>query len=337
MRWMSLASMGLVVCLSAFGCGSEDKVLQPDGNTSGDGGGTGSTNGTDSGTANDGSTGSSQGDGDGGGGGNTGGTPSDAACDMNGIWVGRQITQSEAEVIGSQFANNWYYLEFRQDGDDVVVTKHFDCGIEVQSPSLSVEIKPATAKALMQHNLQAGRKGTLKKGTGTVCDFQMERFWSVRGAKEGKYVPSPRNSSQTIAEVSKSNPLPDKDNTTGAEDWDGDGKLGVAWEVLGGTRNTVQRDWTRYFSDATHPFPAGTDFTKDIRVRAEFSNEENVLDPTSGLLARGAMPNATAKHNLTLRFLGRSKSDSRAQALLKADDYATCRAIQAALPAQDGL
>jgi len=344
MRFMSVASLGLVVCLSSVGCGTDDKVLEPDGNTSGDGGGgannaTGGTNGATNGSTNSGNTGSSQGGNtsDDNTGGNVGGTPSDPDCDMNGIWIGNQVTRSQALGQG-QFSNNWYYLELSQEGDDVTVTKHFDCGIEVRG-SVTVIVSRASADALRSHNIQTGRKGTLKKD-GTKCTFKMDRFWSIRGGDEAKFAPNPRNSTQSISEVAASNPIPTKDKPTGAEDWENDGKLGSAWQISGalqGTRNSVQRDWTEWFSETGYEITAATDFKTDLVVRANFDAEEQIFDATSPLLNQLSTTDASAKHTLTLRFLGRDKNDARVKALVKSDDFETCKAVQAALPVQSEL
>src|SRR6185295_17485430 len=84
-------------------------------------------------------------------------TAKDPDCDLNGVWAARQITVSQALFV-QQFANNWYYLEFSQDGEQVVVSKHMDCGIFVRSIVAQVELTPATTKALIPHNRQVGRK-----------------------------------------------------------------------------------------------------------------------------------------------------------------------------------
>lgn len=261
----------------------------------------------------------------------------DPDCDLNGIWIARQNTESIA--LGSQYANNWYYFEFAQEGEQVVVAKHMDCGISVRSFVASVDLLPATTRALIGHNLQAGRKGTFAKQTDGTCAFQLEKFWSVRGVSEQAYAPKPRNREATIAQLQAENPLPTKAMVGATEDWDGDGKPGIAWQVsvLGvGTRHSAQRDWTRWFSAPGYQVTAATDFGSLV-LRADFSNEEVVYDATDETLETLSEPNASAEHALTLRFLGRTRDDPRAQAVLKADDFETCMAIQAALPAIAGL
>jgi hypothetical protein len=125
--------------------------------------------------------------------------------------------------------------------------------------------------------------------------------------------------------------------TAGALDTESDGKLGVAFQLSGiisGTRNSVQRDWTRWFSDKGYEITASADWPDDLTVRADFDNEESVIDPTSGLLVSTSAPKASAKHVLRLRFLGRASSDPRVAAVVKASDADTCYAIQDAIKAE---
>jgi hypothetical protein len=276
--------------------------------------------------------------GEGGEGGEGGNVAQDADCDFNGIWIGKQVTVSEAEGIPlPQSSNNWYYLEFKQNGTDVEVSKHFDCGIEVRG-SATVTVSPATVTALIQHNQQTGRKATLKK-EGGKCAFDGARFWSIRGADEMRFIPNEaRDSQDSIDQVAAAKPLPNKMMTAGAEDTENDGKLGVAFVVKGiimGTRNAVQRDWTRWFTEPDFEITPSTDWKQDLKIRADFDNEENVLDPADGLITAGSMPSARAKHILRLRFLGRDKSDPRVSQIVKPKDLDTCFAIQDALPAEE--
>jgi hypothetical protein len=344
MRIVSPFLGALLMFGSLAACGSDDKVLDPDETGDGDGDskqgdgdgdtGDGDTGDGDGGDTGDGDDGAGDGDGD--------GAPTtvakDADCDLNGIWAARQVTESTALGIAPQFASNWYYLEFAQDGENVVVKKHFDCGIQVRG-TVTVVLTRETGEALMQHNVQTGRKGTMKKVNGK-CEFTMERFWSIRGADEAKYRPTGSEASGTVAALKTSNPLPSKANTDGAEDWDQDGTLGVAWQVTGaasGTRNTVQRDWTEWFSDSEFSITPAKDWTSDVVTRAKFDNEENVLAPNEGLLTELSKPNSGAKHTLTLQFLGRDKSDARAKGVIKSEDFDTCLAIQGKLPAPNKL
>jgi hypothetical protein len=261
--------------------------------------------------------------------------PTPPLCDLSGVWVARQNTESLA--LGQpQIANTWYYFELKQTGELLQVVRHFDCGIEVRG-TVRVMLAPATTRALIAHNLQAGRKGKVSAETGGTCSLSIEPFWSVRSVSEQAYLPTPRSSRSTLAEVQAALPLPLASTPERTEDWDADMKPGITWFVNGivnGERNTVQRDWNRYFSAPGYTINAASDFG-DLVVRAEFNAEEVVFN-TQGL-NQLSMPNAMAEHTLTLRFLGRSKDDPRATAMYGEDDYTTCANVRKALPSTQAL
>lgn len=260
-----------------------------------------------------------------------------ASCDLSGIWLGRMNTQSIALGV-PQYANNWYYFELAQQGDALTVVDHMDCGIEVQG-TVSVVLSAATTRALSEHNRQIGRKGTVTAGANGACELSMERFWSVRGVSEAKYVPNPRNSPLAIADLPAELKLPPEGTPSETEDWDSDGKPAIAWivQTLNGQRHTAQRDWTRYFTAPGYEIRASSDFRQDLVVRAEFNNEEVVYAADSPTLRQLAQPDSTALHTLTLRHLGRTRADARAQAILRSDPLETCANVRAALPAKRGL
>lgn len=366
MRDLQLRKPLLAGCVLVAACAFEPQVLTPDpvhdagygpiqGEQPGDGDGdpgVGDGDGDIGSGDGDGDIGSGDGDGDLGGGdgdGSDGGAPigtdggmpaepkaKDPECDFNGVWIARQNTESLALGGLPQYANNWYYFELRQDGEQVTVVEHFDCGIEVQGNVL-VQLSPETTKGLMAHNRQIGRKGTLKKQSDGTCAFEFGRFWNVRGVSESQYLPNPRTSTKSIADVAAEQPLP-KDAAL-SEDWDGDGQPGVRWNVSGivsGARHTAQRDWNRWFTDAEYKIVGKTNWDQDLVLRAEFSNEEVIYKADFGL-NQLSTPNATAKHTVTLRFLGRTLDDPRAKAIRKSDDFQTCLAIQQAIKAIKGL
>jgi hypothetical protein len=162
----------------------------------------------------------------------------------------------------------------------------------------------------------------------------------VRGVNECKYLPKPRNQQLSIQQVSKAMPLPPKNEPQLTQDWDQDGHPGIKWNVSGiatGKRHSAQRDWTRWFSANDYDIQAKEDWDEDLLLRAEFSNEEVIYEADNPTLEQLSTPDATAKHTLTLRFLGRSSDDARAKAIVKDDDFQTCLAIQKALPAIEGL
>lgn len=261
----------------------------------------------------------------------------DADCDFTGVWAGQQLTVSEAIGVG-QTSNNWYLLEIKQTGGDIEVTNSFDCGIEVQG-SATVTLSKATLEGELPHNHQNGRKGTLKKVDGK-CVLDVERFWSIRGADEMRFLPEngSRNSMMSVADVAKANPLPTPNKPDGAIDTENDGKLGIAFQASGiieGTRNSVQRDWTRWFTESGFEITPAMDWTSDLTVRADFDNEESVMDASTPLLMSLSTPSGTAKHVMKFHFLGRDRSDARAMAMIKPSDTDTCYAIQDAMKAQE--
>jgi hypothetical protein len=156
----------------------------------------------------------------------------------------------------------------------------------------------------------------------------------VRGVSEETYVPVPRNAATAIPDLQPK--LPSKAMVAATEDWDDDKMPGVTWKVVGiaqGDRYSSQRDWTTWFTAAGgYTIQAAEDFTANLVVRADFANEEVVYAPTEPALDQVSAPKLGAPHTLTLQFLGRSSADPRASALLKANDFDTCLAIQSALP-----
>ena len=311
---------------SAFACSEDDGGLTPD--PTGGAGGTGGT----------GSAGSS------GAGGSTMLTASED-CNMSGIWVGRQVVQALALNL-PQHANSWYYFEINQPagGVDWTVTKHFDCGQEIRGTVLVV-LPPETLKVHLVHNQQTGRKGKMGKNAAGQCEFSAERFWQLWGAPD-RFLP-PRDTVEEMSSVAMRIPLPTRTAPDGAEDWDNDGKLGVAYQATGlvsGTRNSVQRSWVQWFSNAQHTVTPATNWN-EITVRADFDGQESTFDPESGPLATSSVSDRRpeAPNRVTLRFLGKTASDPRVTALIRGTDpqadiaaaVQTCQAIQQELPAAE--
>jgi hypothetical protein len=260
---------------------------------------------------------------------------SDPACDMTGVWIGKQIAVGVVLEL-PQSVNIWHYFEISQQADDFVVTKHIDCGVEVLG-DVTVTITRATLEGTVQHNHQDGRKGTLERN-GARCDLDIARFWSIRGAEEARFIPNPtRDSTEQLTAVAAAKPLPTAANPDGALDPENDGKPGIAAQITGiasGTRNSVQREWHRWFTEPGYEIAANTDWQTDLRIRAEYDMEESVIDPTSGLLTTVPAATNSVKHVMLLRFLGRDLSDPRAAAVVKGNPVDTCYALQDALPAE---
>jgi hypothetical protein len=260
---------------------------------------------------------------------------SDPECDLSGIWIGKQLAVGVVLEL-PQSVNIWHYFEIAQQGDDFVVTNHTDCGVEVLG-DVTVTITRATLEGTVMYNHQTGRKGTLKR-SGVTCALDIARYWSVRGADEARYIPNPtRDSTEALADVARAKPLPTAAMQDGAIDPENDGHMGIAAQVSGiasGTRNSVQREWHRWFTEPGYEITPSTDWTSDLRIRAEYDMEESVIDPTSGLLTTVPAASTAYKHVMQLRFLGRTLSDPRAQAIVKSNPVETCYALQDALPAE---
>lgn len=259
----------------------------------------------------------------------------DPDCDLTGTWIAKQITISEAIGV-SQFSNNWFYFELEQSGASAVVKQHFDCGIEVRG-TVTVTLPRNALEAQLTHNVQIGRTWTVRKDSD-ICTLTTARFWSIRGAEEPRFLPDGvRDSEREIRDVAAAQPLPTPDMPDGATDPDGDGTLGLAFEISGlvsGVRNSVQRDWTRWFTEPGYEIAASVDWSDDQTIRADFDNEESVIEPRQGVLSSGSTPKTGAKHVVRLRFLGRDPTDARRAAIVKDDPIETCYAIQDAMPAE---
>lgn len=259
-------------------------------------------------------------------------------CDLSGVWIGRQTAESLALTL-PQYASTWYVLELQQTGNDLAVTAHLDCGIEVQG-TVNVQLTPATTNALIRRNSQVGRKGIVTRAGNDTCAVSLERFYSVRGVSEATYAPAPRSSSVSLEGLRLAQPLPPSGMPGATEDWDSDGKPGIAWTVSGfvsGVRHTAQRDWTVYFTAPGYTVPASSEFAQDLVIRAAFAAEEVVYEADSPTLRQLSQPNCAAPHTMTLRFLGKSRADARAQQIFGADDAITCANVRAALPAPKSL
>lgn len=260
------------------------------------------------------------------------------ACDLSGLWAARQTTESLALNM-PQYASNWYLYEFTQAGTALEVKAHMDCGIAVQG-TVIVQLSPQTTSALMTHNRQVGRKGTVTQAAGATCAVSLERFYSVRGVSEARYAPMPRSRMVSLETLRAEQPLPPSTMPMATEDWDNDGKPGIAWVVSGiipGVRHTAQRDWTTYFTAPGYTVPANSTFPNDLTIRAAFAAEEVVYAADPPSLRQLSQPNCAAKHTLTLRYLGKTADDPRAKQVLGRDDATTCANVRAALPAAKGL
>jgi hypothetical protein len=272
------------------------------------------------------------------------GAPS-ADCNLAGIWITKMVSISQALSL-NQTASSWHYLEIDQPAGNAefTVKRSIDCGSEVHG-TVTVTFPVASIDAGMKRNDQIGRKGTIKKTPSGQCGVDVEQFWIMIGA-EDRFLP-PRNAREEIEPVAARIPLPTLDRPEGAQDWDGDGKLGMLWQVSGivqGTRNVVQRQWNRWFSTERYAVTPSMNWT-EITVAADFDKDEAVFDPTSGPLVSPSFSVRTPEtpNRFVMHFLGRDKSDPRVTALVRGTDPAadlsaareTCYRIQDTLRAED--
>jgi hypothetical protein len=259
-------------------------------------------------------------------------TAQDPECDSSGVWIARLTTFSRDSVFNSvQTASNWFYYELAQAGREVVVTRSLDCGMQV-SGSADVTINAATTRALLHRNDQAGRKGEFYKDADH-CTFRLARFYSTRGAARATYLPDDLAHSPELDALAPA--LPTEAMPAGAEDWDGDGSLGLAFNVAGlGARHVVQRDWNEYSSVGDPSTPIAF-HANELVAAASFDSEEHILAVSGGLgalLRAGATPANGMRHRIAFRRLGRDVDDPAVAAIRDADELETCYNIQDAMP-----
>jgi hypothetical protein len=262
-------------------------------------------------------------------------------CDMTGIWIARMMTVVEALSI-EQCGSQYYYLELRQDGTDVEVVNHFNCGIEGRGTA-NQTFNDDTVKAYIESSSWIGRKGVMSLTGDGTCELEMEPYWSAFGVDEQMFVPSPRNSALTLAQVQTQNPL----TRDAAVDSDNDGHPGVQLIIAGainGSRHAMQRNVNTWRTNDRYEITPARDWTNDLDVRADYQGEDFTVATTPAndpILAAGATPRPNAESaRATLRFLGRDASDPRVEDAIVGSDPAdldgalqTCRNIVDALPA----
>jgi hypothetical protein len=274
--------------------------------------------------------------------------PADANCDMTGLWALRMT--SWAHGLADTEGANWYYLQIEQHGEEFEVVDHFDCGIYVDAAGLNVQSSQKLESALYKHNLQKGRRGTMKR-VGNACNLRFDRFWSLRGASDEIYLPCGHHDLRDIADLQKQVPLPSKANPKGAEDWDEDGRPGITMLIASNdARWSVQRDWLEWFScneneleqtrcadadPATHGIKAAKSWPM-LNVRADFNNEDSVIGATNPLYETPGIPTRTGKDNhVQFLLLGRSRDEGAAKAFWALPDTeARCAHIRELLPAE---
>jgi Domain of unknown function (DUF4215) len=287
----------------------------------------------------------------------------DTACDVTGYWAEREVDWSRDAVVGAlQAQSDWHLLHFTQTGDTFVVDGEIDCGLLVTGPASKVTFDTATLKGLMYINRMDGKRdpgvggvvhaavqGTSKEVAGG-CEMTMQRHYIQRGLSDS-WLPNDFNAGTPLSELQQLPSVSDPVNGTewpqGATDPDGDGIPGAAFQVtgaVGGTRNSVQRQWRQYATVAGKPIPA---HALEIEIPGDYDLQENVLRVTNcgnqtdcSLLASGSVTANDPQPYDQLKFLGRTLGSTNVSAVVTAplrqdinDDLATCANVQKALPA----
>ena len=281
----------------------------------------------------------------------SGGMAADPDCDISGLWAVRMLSVVQALSL-EQCGNLYYYVEFAQNGSEVEVVDHFNCGIEGRGSSSSTFANP-TLLGLMQTNSWVGRRGTMQKGADGTCEFQLEPYWYVLSADEAVFAPDPRNANMTLTQVQQWKPLPPPPvfgatmppDAPGVLDIESDGFPGAAFTVTGllsGIRHAAQRGVHSWLTNDRYRITPAVDWTEDLNVRADYVGEDVTywVEGDQALWA-GALPvRDAASARATLRFLGRDASDPRAAEMVVSADpavdpdgaIATCANIREALP-----
>lgn len=207
-------------------------------------------------------------------------------------------------------SNNYFYMEIQDNGDDIVVTRGWDCGLEVCGKLTVLELNDIQTEALAQRNRQDGlvdatrdirvapRTGTFKPAGNGTCSFDMERWWWVRGVDVPASLPNRSDyGTAKLTDLAQSKPLIDRIGTGAVDDgdWDEDGEAGLSLllTVPSGTRGVAQRDWNEFGPGVV--FDGAQDFT----VPANFDTEEKIFFVTSSMLDQLSYP--TKDH--TVRFI----------------------------------
>jgi hypothetical protein len=273
---------------------------------------------------------------------------SDPACDLGGVWVARQTTFAHGLVDTTN--GNWYFLELKQVGDEVEVLDHFDCGLRVDSPAVTITMPDKTELLLATVNTQVGRKGTIKRN-GARCDVVLDRFWSVRGANIADYLPRGPHDPRDVDELEAEAPLPTKENPEGSFDQDEDGNPGITLKVGNNdARYSVQRDWLEWFTcNGTADDPPkcqpgnendyGIMASEDLSgfwLRSDFNNQDFPLGSTNPLYEMNGTPVRNKNNRVEFRLLGRTRmADKVVQFLGLADVKAQCAQLRLLMPLEE--
>ncbi len=212
-----------------------------------------------------------------------GGMAASPECDLNGRWLVSQRVLAQA-LGQKQASHNWFYLEIKQDGENVTVTKGLHCGYEVTKvTSFAANVQCQAAwPGMLEKCSSTGRKGTYKLA-GDQCALTFAKEYVVRGATVSAY-------------LDPSVPLPTAQamgTTPGWEDWDNDSQKGITMNVTGGATGkiyVVQRDWTEYAGNTAKG-------ASKFKVPVKWNAEQKILGSTSSLLEQNSQPDSDASQH----------------------------------------
>ena len=252
---------------------------------------------------------------------------------MTGTWAGKTSAYAlDTMIVQSQLSNIWYYLEIADHGDEIEIVGGFNCGIRVEG-SASVTITAAATEALRSRNSPIGRTGEFYPD-GESCHFSLERTFLLRGGDPALLPPdfTEYDEPDALERLDVDIPLPTADNLALAEDVDGDGEPGIAFQVGGavsGSRNVVQRDWNEIFSSPDYlVMQDSCDFTVDF----DYDVTESLLSVTDcdaefgcGFLETGSAPDPGGDHHT--RFVRVRPEDVEGET-----DVETCFNVQDLIP-----
>jgi hypothetical protein len=270
----------------------------------------------------------------------------DPSCDLTGIWAVRVTTHVQS--VAESTVSYWHYMELSQDGEQLEIVNHFDCGYGAFGAGISGITLGSADASFTEFNSQVGRRATVTH-SGEHCDVHFERFWSVRGGSPDKYLPKGHADPRDLAQLQKDAPLPTPEQPEGQEDWDRDEHPGVT--VLIGSndaRYSVTREWSEWFScnggandlekcqsENGHKYALPAASKRDtIQMQIDFDGEDSPLGASSPIYQSNGQSLRVADNRVTLKYLGVARSSPLASTIWREQTVAQkCAVVQKLLPA----
>lgn len=275
------------------------------------------------------------------------------ACDLSGYWIARNKSFARDDVVNQvQTTSSWNLFVFSQTGDEVRVEKSLYCGLHVTG-SATVDTSDKGVRSTLYASPQGAesphqRTGTFARG-GSGCEFTLARQYTVRGLEASFLPPDPSARPDLVTlpplPYEEDPETPTGDHVTGAIDVDGDGILGLAYQITGnasGVRNVVQRDWDEFSTPEGYPIPT---HALEFVARYDFDTQEEILHVTRcpvigcGVILASGVPEPQLRNRATLRYLGPDLDTPRVREIVEGEpydsaelDFRTCRNVRAALP-----